>query len=161
MNHKAGFQFIGDWAKGKYLAAGKKLGTKADVGCMLMPGTQDFYLMIGDLIAMLAGVKAEVLAAQKTLAEIVMGKEVQMNFAPAEGSIPFRADVATDHFDECAQMDIKVMSKPAGQVPHAAMALRNEVSGAVTESIAKYWNTPSMTPQQGAELAAAAMKRAQ
>lgn len=160
MNHKAAFQFMGDWAKGEFVGAGKKLGAKGDVGCMLTPGTQDFYMMMGDVIAMPKGVKPEVLAQQKKLAELVMDRDSQLKFALAKGSIPFRTDIMADGFDECAALAIKVMGKTDAQVPGAAMAMRTEVAGAVTDAVAKYWSTPSMTPQQGAEAAAAAMKRA-
>lgn len=160
MNHKAAFQFMGDWAKGEFVGAGKKLGAKGDVGCMLTPGTQDFYVMMGDVIAIPRGVKPEVLAQQKKLAEIVMSRDGQLKFSLAKGSIPFRTDIKADGFDECAALAMKVMAKTEAQVPGAAMAIRTEVSGAVTDAIAKFWSTPTMTPQQGAEAAAAAMKRA-
>ena len=160
MADKAAFQFMGDWAKGEFQAAGKPAGSKGPIGCMLTPGTSDFYIMMGDALALPAAVKPEVLAAQKRLAETMMDKDMQIKFAKAKGSLPFRTDVKTDGFDECAQMALKVFSKPNGAVPGTAMTLRGEINGAYGDALAKFWAQPT-SAKQAAESVSAAMRRAQ
>ena len=160
MADKAAFQFMGDWAKAEFQAAGKAASSKGPIGCMLTPGTSDFYIMMGDVFALPAAVKPEVVAAQKRMAEIVMDRDMQIKFAKAKGSLPFRTDVKTDGFDECAQIAMKVFAKPNGATPSTSMTLRGESSGAYADALAKFWAQPT-TAKQGAESVAAAMRRAQ
>src|ERR1700761_5845021 len=46
-NDKAALMILGDWAKGDFAAAGKKLGT--DYGCQMAPGNEDAYVMTVDV----------------------------------------------------------------------------------------------------------------
>lgn len=161
LNDKAAFQIMGDWAKGEFQAAGKPAGNKGPIGCMLTPGTSDYYIMMGDALALPAAVKPEVAQAQKRLAETMMDRDMQVKFAKAKGSLPFRTDAKTDGFDDCAQMALKVFSKPNGAVPGTPMTLRGEVNGALSDSLAKFWAQPGTAPKQAAEAIASAMKRAQ
>ena len=50
INGKAGMQFMGDWAKGEFLAAGKK--PEADFVCTAAPGTWNAYVYNIDSFAM-------------------------------------------------------------------------------------------------------------
>ncbi len=160
MTDKAAFQFMGDWAKAEFQTAGKAAGSKGPIGCMLTPGTSDFYIMMGDAFAMPAAVKPDVVAAQKRMAETVMDRDMQIKFAKAKGSLPFRTDVKADGFDECAQIALKVFAKPNGAIPGTAMALRGEINGAYTDALSKFWAQPT-SAKQGAESVTAAMQRAQ
>jgi ABC-type glycerol-3-phosphate transport system substrate-binding protein len=85
---------------------------------------------------------------------------MQIKFAKAKGSLPFRTDVKTDGFDECAQMALKVFAKPNGAVPGTAMTLRGETNGAYGDALAKFWAQPT-SAKQAAESVSAAMRRAQ
>ena len=160
MTDKAAFQFMGDWAKAEFQGAGKAAGSKGPIGCMLTPGTSDFYVMMGDAFALPAAVKPEAMAAQKRMAEIVMSQEMQIKFAKAKGSLPFRTDVKAEGFDECAQIALKVFAKPNGATPSTSMTWRGETSGAYAEALSKFWAQPT-NAKQGAESVAAAMQRAQ
>jgi glucose/mannose transport system substrate-binding protein len=162
LNEKAAFQFIGDWAKSEFRSAGKPAAPSGgDIGCMLTPGTGDYYLMMGDVLALPAGVKSDVPAEQKRLAEVAMSPQVQVQVALAKGSLPFRSDVNLDGFDDCAKLGMKVFSKPNGPVASTFMTQTNEVNGAITDVLAKYWAQPNTPAKQVADSLVSAVSRAQ
>ncbi len=158
MTDRAAFQFMGDWAKGEFLSAGKKPGV--DFGCMLTPGAQDLYVVMGDAFAMSGKVNAETAAAQKKLAAAVMDPRAQRRFALAKGSIPVRTDVPSVGFDECAVNAMKLMADPKAVVAGAPIVLSGDVNGAITDAIGKIWATPSIKPDAALQMLASAMKAA-
>lgn len=156
---RAAFMFMGDWVKGEFTAAGRSIGTNADIGCMLTPGADNFYMLNPDVLAITSGVRTPVTGAQKKLATVAMSRDVQRRFALAKNAIPSRMDVDIDGFDECAGRALAFRSRPEAYVLSAETALRGEILGAVGDVLAKYWGDPTMTPQQATQAAAAAMRR--
>ena len=67
MQGKAGFQFMGDWAKGEFVAAGKKPGK--DFLCAAAPGTANAYTFNVDSFAMFKLKDASAQKAQGDLAK--------------------------------------------------------------------------------------------
>lgn len=162
VQEKAAFQFMGDWAKNEFKSAGKPAAPSgSEIGCALTPGTGDRYLMLGDVLAVPAAVKGDTPAAQKRLAEVAMDPKVQVQVALAKGSLPFRSDVKLEGFDDCAKFGQKVFTAPNGAVPSSAMLMTNEVNGAITDTLAKYWARPDMGTKAAADQLAAAVQRAQ
>lgn len=161
LNEKAAFFLMGDFAKPELSPGGKAPSPAAgDIGCMLTPGTADFYMVVSDSLAMPAGVKGEAEKEQKYLAKVVMTPKVQKQFALAKGSLPARTDVDLDGFDDCAKLGQKVLIKPNGSVPATAMAFTTEVNGAINDVLAKFWAQPTMPPKQLAETLYSAIERA-
>lgn len=161
LNEKAAFFLMGDFAKPELAGGGKSPSpTGGDVGCMLTPGTSDFYMIVSDSLAMPAGVKGDVPNEQKHLARVVMSPKVQRQFALAKGSLPARTDVDLDGFDDCAKLGHKALTRPNGSVPATAMAFTTEVNGAVNDVLAKFWSQPTVAPKQLAESLYAAIERA-
>jgi glucose/mannose transport system substrate-binding protein len=100
INGEAGFQMMGDWAKGEFLNAGKVPGQ--DFLCFRFPGTQDQVTFNSDQFAMFdqGGV---VSAEQAALATAIMSPSFQSAFNVVKGSVPARTDVPNDAFDDCGK----------------------------------------------------------
>lgn len=160
INGKAGMQFMGDWAKGEFTAAGKVAGK--DFLCVAAPGTDKAYTFNIDSLAMFKVKNAEEQKAQLTLAGAVMSPEFQEVFNLNKGSIPVRAGVSRTKFDSCATKsmdDMAATSKSNSLLPSLAhgMAVDSAKAGAIQDVIAKFMNS-NMTPQAAAQALAKAAK---
>jgi glucose/mannose transport system substrate-binding protein len=100
---KAGVQFMGDWAKGEFIKAGKVPGT--DFVCMRFPGTQGSVTFNSDQFAMF-NVSAEQKAAQLEMASAIESPTFQSAFNVVKGSAPARTDVSDADFDACGKKAI-------------------------------------------------------
>ncbi|WP_271952389.1 ABC transporter substrate-binding protein [Ruegeria faecimaris] len=142
MNGEAAFQIMGDWAKGEFLAAGKKPGE--DFLCASTPG--DGYLYNVDSFAMFEVEGDDNRAGQELLAKLIVAPNFQEVFNLNKGSIPARTDVSLDAFDICAQISAEDMgSTSAGGslLPSYAhgMALRGSQAGAITDVVTAHFNS--------------------
>jgi glucose/mannose transport system substrate-binding protein len=97
---KAGFQIMGDWAKGEFLKA-KKVPNK-DFLCMRVPGTQGMVSFYSDQFMMFK-VGADSQGAQTKLAKAIMNPSFQSAFNVVKGSVPARTDVPNTAFDDCGK----------------------------------------------------------
>jgi glucose/mannose transport system substrate-binding protein len=97
---KAGFQVMGDWAKGEFINAKKVPGK--DFLCFRFPGTQGNVSFNSDQFALfkVGGDKA---AAQTKLASAIMEPGFQSAFNVVKGSAPARTDVPNTAFDDCGK----------------------------------------------------------
>jgi glucose/mannose transport system substrate-binding protein len=142
MNGEAAFQIMGDWAKGEFLAAGKRPGI--DFLCASTPG--DGFLYNVDSFAMFDVDGTDKQAGQLLLAELIVGKNFQKVFNMNKGSIPARVDVALDDFDLCAHIsaqDMATSNSNGALLPSYAhgMALRGAQSGAITDVVTAHFNS--------------------
>lgn len=152
INGKAGMQFMGDWAKGEFSAAGKQPGK--DYLCLPAPGTDKAFTFNIDSLAMFTVKGADQQKAQLTLANTVMSPEFQEVFNLNKGSIPARAGVSRAKFDSCALKsmdDMDATSKSGGLVPSFAhgMAIDSAKAGAIQDVVARFMNS-TMTSQAAA-----------
>jgi glucose/mannose transport system substrate-binding protein len=100
INGEAAFQFMGDWAKGEFLNAGKV--PDKDFLCFRFPGTDKQVTFNSDVFVMFnqgGAVKPE----QAELAKAIMSPEFQIAFNKVKGSVPARTDVSVETFDSCGQ----------------------------------------------------------
>jgi len=111
MKEKAAMQIMGDWAKGEFLASGKKPGI--DFICKPAPGTDDLFLMDTDTFVFFKSNDKKIQDAQQALAEIIISKEIQKQFNQLKGSIPARLDIPSNDFDACACESMTDFSKAA------------------------------------------------
>jgi glucose/mannose transport system substrate-binding protein len=149
INGKAGMQFMGDWAKGEFTAAGKQAGK--DYLCIPAPGTEKAFTFNIDSMTMFKVKSADDQKSQLVLASAIMSPEFQEVFNLNKGSIPARAGVSRAKFDSCAiksMNDMDASSKNGGLVPSFAhgMAIDSAKAGAFQDVIAKFMNS-TMTPQ--------------
>lgn len=162
INGKAGMQFMGDWAKGEFTAAGKKPGI--DFLCLPAPGTAKAYTFNIDSMLMFQKSKADDRTAQQALASAIMSPQFQEVFSLNKGSIPVRSGVPKDKFDSCAQQsmaDMDATSKAGAFVPSLAhnMAVGSATQGAIMDVVARFMNSNMSSKDAVAALAKAAQTR--
>lgn len=136
---KAGVQFMGDWAKGEFTAAGKV--ADKDFGCAISPASPGL-IYISDAFGYLKTNDPDQDAAQKLLAEVVMDPAVQVEFSLNKGSIPPRIDVDKSKFDVCTQKGMSFLSE-GKIVPEHAITITPERAGALTDFVGEFWANPS------------------
>jgi len=159
----AAFQFMGDWAKGEFAAAGKTPGK--DYVCAAAPGTANAYTFNVDSFAMFKLKDAAAQKAQSDLAAAIMGTEFQQVFNLNKGSIPVRLNMDMAKFDDCAKLSTKdfvATSKNGGLLPSIAhgMAVKPAAEGAIKDAVSQFWNNDKMSVADGVKSiakAAAAM----
>jgi glucose/mannose transport system substrate-binding protein len=100
---KAGVQFMGDWAKGEFIKAGKK--PCEDFVCMRFPGTQGAVTFNSDQFAMFK-VADDKIPAQMQMASAIESPVFQSAFNVVKGSAPARTDVSDEAFDACGKKAI-------------------------------------------------------
>ncbi len=140
---KAGFQFMGDWAKGEFLAAGLQPGV--DFSCTPAPGTANAYTFNVDSFAMFQLRSWEAQKAQGYLAYLLMGQDFQEKFNLRKGSIPARLHMEMDKFDACAKAsskDFAATSQAGTLVPSVAhgMAVSSAAQAALRAAVTEYWS---------------------
>ena len=155
---KAGFQIMGDWAKGEFLNA-KKLPGK-DFACFRFPGTQGAVSFNSDQFAMfkVGGDKA---AAQAKLASAIMDPAFQSAFNVVKGSVPARTDVPDTAFDDCGKKGMKDLAEAnakntlVGSIAHGH-AMPASIKNAFYDVITRHFNGQIDDKKAVAELVAAA-----
>ncbi|HCL64784.1 MAG TPA: sugar ABC transporter substrate-binding protein [Rhizobium sp.] len=161
MNGEAGFQIMGDWAKGEFLAAGKVPGK--DFICAPTPGNG--YSFNTDSFAFFKVAGEDRIEGQKVLASLIMSPEFQETFNLAKGSIPARTDIKLDKFDSCALKSYEDMTAAVKNntfVPSMAheMAVPRTVRGEFLDVITNFFNS-DMSSADAAKAMGEAVKRAQ
>jgi glucose/mannose transport system substrate-binding protein len=159
MKGEAGFQFMGDWAKGEFLAAGKVPGK--DFLCAAAPGTSNAYTFNVDSFAMFKLKSADSQKAQADLAATIMGTEFQEVFNLNKGSIPVRLNMSLAKFDDCAKLSSKDFvdtAKTGGLVPSAAhgIAIKPAAEGAIKDVVSQFWNDDKISVADGMKKLASA-----
>jgi glucose/mannose transport system substrate-binding protein len=160
MRGEAGFQIMGDWAKGEFLAAGKVPGK--DFLCAPTPGKG--FVLNSDSFTFFKVEGEDRLKGQKVLASLIMSPDFQKIFNLAKGSIPARTDVPLDDFDDCAKRshaDLVKAIESNSLVPSMAheMAVPRSVRGEFLDLVTQFFNS-DMSSEDAVEQLAAAIKRA-
>jgi glucose/mannose transport system substrate-binding protein len=161
MNGEAAFQIMGDWAKGEFVAAGKKPGT--DFLCAPAPGNG--YILNSDSFTFFKVSGADRLEGQKVLASEIMSPAFQETFNLAKGSIPARIDVPMDKFDSCAVKshgDLAAAIKANSLVPSMAheMAIPRTIRGEFLDVVTNFFNS-DMSSADAVKALVEGVKRAQ
>ncbi|MEQ1589930.1 MAG: ABC transporter substrate-binding protein, partial [Gallionella sp.] len=156
---KAGMQFMGDWAKGEFTAAGKKSGT--DYLCVDAPGTANMFTFNIDSFVMFTQESSDAKKGQEDLANAIMSPEFQEVFNLNKGSIPARLDLKMDKFDDCAKKsnaDFVATSKKGTLVPSIAhqMAVPAATTGAIQDVVTQFFNSDMSSKSAVEKLVSAA-----
>ena len=151
---KAGMQFMGDWAKGEFTAAGKEPGK--DYICAAAPGTAGDFTFNIDSFVMFDLDDKELVKGQNDLASTVLSPEFQEVFNLNKGSIPARLNLSMDKFDDCAKLsstDFVSTAKENTLVPSMAhgMSTFSATQGAIYDTVTEFYNTDSITAEAAAE----------
>ena len=158
---EAAMQFMGDWAKGEFVAAGKKPGK--DFLCAPVPGSAKSFSYNIDSFAMFKLKSPANAQAQQDLAATIMSAEFQELFNLAKGSIPVRLGAKMDKFDDCARLsatDFAAAAKAGSLVPSIAhgMAVPTAAEGAIKDAISQFWNSDRMSAADAMRRIATAAK---
>lgn len=158
---EAGFQIMGDWAKGEFLAAGLVPGK--DFYCLPTPGNG--FILNSDSFTFFKVAGEENLKGQQVLASLIMSPEFQETFNLAKGSIPARTDIKLDKFDSCALKSFEDMTAAVKNntfVPSMAheMAVPRTVRGEFLDVVTNFFNS-DMSSADAAKAMGEAVKRAQ
>jgi len=142
---EAAMQFMGDWAKGEFSAAGKVPGK--DYYCLPFPGTDGEFTFNIDSLAMFEQRTDDNKKAQMKMAELILSPKFQDVFNMNKGSIPVRLDQDMSGFDSCAQASMetfKATSKSGdGLVPSMAhgMSTTSAIQGAIYDVATDFFNS--------------------
>ncbi|HEX7640506.1 MAG TPA: ABC transporter substrate-binding protein, partial [Burkholderiaceae bacterium] len=155
---QAAMQIMGDWAKGEFLAAGKKPET--DFICTAAPGTWEDYIYNVDSFAMFRLKDPQAIEGEKKLAATIMSPAFQEIFNRNKGSIPVALGADMSSFDYCARESsgyFVASSLANSLVPSFAhkMAQSEAKVSAVQAIVARLWDQDSYSGTQAqADLAA-------
>jgi len=150
---KAGFQIMGDWAKGEFGAAHQTVGK--DFGCFAGFGPKSPYLVAGDVFVFPRTTDAAQIKSQQLLATVFTSPKTQVAFSNKKGSIPIRTDVDVAGLDSCAQQGVAIMKDAARQLPSPEMLISPDLEGALQDIITKFWNTNESVDDAAKAIAAA------
>ncbi len=158
INGEAGFQIMGDWAKGEFVNAGKVPGV--DFACFRVPGTAGIVTFNSDQFAMFAVASETAMAAQGEMAKAIMSPAFQSAFNVVKGSVPARTDVPNDAFDDCGKKGMAELAAAAesgtllGSMAHGH-ANRAAVKNAIYDIVTAHFNGEYDAEAAAAELVTA------
>jgi glucose/mannose transport system substrate-binding protein len=152
---KAGFQMMGDWAKGEFVLANKTAGK--DYGCFMAGGPKMPYAIGGDVFVFPKSKNKDSEAAQKKLAELMISPAMQVAFNNKKGSIPIRTDVDTSKMDVCAQAGVQAV-KEGRLLSSDNELLSPDAKGAFDDAVSKFWNS-DQSVDDAVKAMAVALKR--
>lgn len=144
MRGEALMQLHGDWMKGEFLAAKKKLGT--DFNSMLVPGAAGVQVTI-DEETFLAPKNEVKKNSQEALFKIMLTKEITERFSIIKGATPVRTD-AIKGVDKHAKMVLAALKKPNYGHPVKNITMDPDWAGAFADLTDAFWNTPDMSADQ-------------
>ena len=155
---KAGFQMLGDWAKGEFLNAKKVPGQ--DFLCFRTPGSQGSVAFLSDQFVMFK-VGADKATAQVKLASAVMDPSFQSSFSVVKGSVPARTDVPNTAFDDCGKKGMRDLAEASqrntmvGSIAHGH-AVPASIKNAFYDVITRHFNGEIDDRKAVAQMVAAA-----
>jgi glucose/mannose transport system substrate-binding protein len=137
---KAGFQIMGDWAKGEMLLAGKTVGK--DFGCIAnFGGKSQSYIVQADYFVFPRNEDVNVIKAQKLLASIILSPKLQLEFSKIKGSIPARFGIDASTLDICAKYGAKLLQlHPELAIGSVDDYLSSEQAGELGEFLGILWS---------------------
>ena len=159
---KAAMQFMGDWAKGEFTAAGKMPGV--DFVALPAPETSGSFLFNVDSFIMFDVKDKGAREAQKAMARLVLEPKFQEVFNVNKGSIPCRLGMSRKAFDDAAlrSFDEFVSAAASGNLlPSMAheMAVFPAVRGAILDVVTNFYNS-DMSAESAAKKLAQEVKAA-
>jgi glucose/mannose transport system substrate-binding protein len=155
---EAAMQFMGDWAKGEFTAAGKK--PNVDYIAARAPQTEKQFIFNIDSFIMFDVSDTGAQAAQKAMARLILTPKFQEVFNINKGSIPVRMGMAETPFDIPARLSMKdflASAKTGDLIPSMAheMAVMPAIRGAIMDVVTNFVNSSMTAKVAAAQLAKA------
>ena len=145
---QAGAQIMGDWAQGEFQVAGQTAGNEYE--CLPGLGVNEIISTGGDAFYFPVNDDADVTAAQKELAALLISPEVQVAFNLAKGSLPVRGDVDLEAANDCMKKGLEILA--AGAIlPDGSQTLSPDTSAQIEDLMVEFWNDPSITAADAQE----------
>lgn len=135
---KAGGQIMGDWAQGEFAVAGKTAGS--DYTCLPGLGVNEIISTGGDAFYFPKNDDAEVEAAQKELASLMLSKAVQVAFNLKKGSLPVRGDVDLAAANDCMKKGLDILAS-GSILPSGDQLLSADTTGQMEDLMTEFWST--------------------
>ena len=139
---KAGGQIHGDWAQGEFQVAGQVAGQ--DYTCLPGLGNREILDTGGDAFYFPVQDDADVEAAQKELAALLVSPAVQVAFNLKKGSLPIRGDIDMSTANDCMQKGLKILAD-GNVLPSGDILLSADTQGQISELMTAFWNDLYMT----------------
>jgi hypothetical protein len=148
MQGKAGFQFMGDWAKGEFLAAGKVPGK--DFLCAAAPGTANAFTFNIDSFAMFKLKSADGPEGAERPGRGHHEPGVPGDLQPEQGldpGAPEHGHGQVRRLRQASAKDFVDTAKSGGLVPSIAhsMAVSPATEGAIKDAVSQFWNDDKIT----------------
>lgn len=156
VNGTAAMQFMGDWAKAEFTAAGQVPGK--DFDCVLGFGGHDRFLIGVDVFVFPKNKNDEAGPARELLVNTMMDPKVQVAFNVKKGGLPTRLDADVTPLDMCAQRGYAAMQKAEQQVEIYSLTTTGDREGALQDATSTFWNTPGMTGAEFSDLVVQAIE---
>jgi len=153
ISNRAGFQVMGDWAKGEFNAANKVAGK--DYGCFAGFGPKAPYLVEGDVFVFPRTKDAKAIKAQQLFAITSTSPAVQVAFNLKKGSLPIRTDVDLSKADICTQIGMAALRDPSRLLQTPEQLVSPDKAAQITDVITKFWNTNQSVDDAAKALASA------
>jgi glucose/mannose transport system substrate-binding protein len=153
---KAAMQFMGDWAKGEFTAAGKV--PNVDFIAVPAPQTSGAFLFNIDSFIMFKVKNEASRKAQQAMARLILEPKFQEVFNVNKGSIPVRMGMPRQAFDDAALRSFDEFASAAARntlLPSMAheMAVYPAVRGAIFDVITNFFNSNISSQKVAAQLA--------
>jgi glucose/mannose transport system substrate-binding protein len=152
---EAAFLIMGDWAKSEVVAAGLTPGKQ--IGCTLAPAAQEAYIMMIDAFVFSPTTSSAVSEGQALFARTLRDPAVHVPLAQKMGAVPANVTVPDTGFDLCSATALRVLQDPHTHLLDSSMSLAAGLAGAIDDTVSRFWNDRSMSPQQGHALLAETM----
>ncbi|MDX2005437.1 MAG: ABC transporter substrate-binding protein [Meiothermus sp.] len=137
-------QLHGDWMKGEFLAAKKKIGV--DFDSRLVPGANAVQVTV-DEETFLKPKDATKQASIEALFKIMMDRRTTEKFSSIKGSTPIRLD-AVIGVDKHAKMVLAALNKPNYGYPVSNITMDPDWKQSFQDLADTFWNTPNMTADE-------------
>jgi glucose/mannose transport system substrate-binding protein len=133
---EAGAQIMGDWAQGEFQVAGQVAGE--DYSCLPGLGVTEVISTGGDAFYFPKNDDADMEAAQKRLAALLVSPEVQVAFNLKKGSLPIRGDVDLAAANDCMKKGLAILA--GGNIlPDGNQTLSPDTSGQIEDLMTEFW----------------------
>lgn len=141
MRGDALMQLHGDWMKGEFLGAKKRLGT--DFNTMLVPGAAGVQVTVDEetFLAPKTEVKKN---SEQALFNTMLQRSITERFSVIKGSTPVRLDAVVG-IDAHAKKVLAALRKPGFGHLVRNTTMDADWAGAYADLADAFWNTPTMT----------------
>ena len=115
-----------------------------DYTCLPGLGVNEIIATGGDAFYFPKTDDADITAAQKEMASLMISKQVQVAFNLKKGSLPIRGDVDLSAANDCMKKGLAILA--AGNVlPDGVNSFSADTQGQLDDLMVEFWNDKSIT----------------